>query len=108
MRYVFDLDGTLCTNTDGQYHVAESIDQRIKFLNNLYDNGHHITILTARGMSTYQNDSKKANARWYDFTKKQLDAWGIKYHELFLGKPAGDFYIDDKAVKDVDFFSEAK
>ena len=108
MRYVFDLDGTLCTSTESQYSAAEPIEQRIKFLNDLYDSGHHITILTARGMSTYKNDAKKAHDRWYDLTKEQLSSWGVKHHELFLGKPAGDFYIDDKAVKDVEFFSEDK
>lgn len=108
MRYVFDLDGTLCTITNGHYHRAEPLNQRIEFLNSLYDNGHHITVLTARGMSTYQNNAEKANERWYTLTKEQLDKWGVKYHELFLGKPAGDFYIDDKAVKDVEFFSEVK
>ena len=38
-------------------------------------------------------------------TKKQLDNWGINYHSLFLGKPSGDFYIDDKGIKDEDFFN---
>ncbi len=30
---------------------------------------------------------------------------GVNYHELFMGKPAGDLYIDDKGIKDEDFFS---
>jgi len=30
--------------------------------------------------------------------------WGCKYHQLFLGKPSGDFYIDDKGINDTDFF----
>ena len=38
-------------------------------------------------------------------TKNQLDTWGVKYHSLFLGKPSGDFYIDDKGIKDEDFFT---
>ena len=39
------------------------------------------------------------------FTKNQIEEWGIKYHELFLGKPSGDIYIDDKGEKDEDFFN---
>lgn len=108
MRYVFDLDGTLCTNTDGRYHDAKPLHSRIRILNSLYDTGNHITVFTARGMSTYQNDSTKANERWYELTKNQLSSWGVKYHELLLGKPAGDFYIDDKAVKDEEFFSKSE
>ena len=37
-------------------------------------------------------------------TKMQLDIWGCKYHELILGKPSADYYIDDKAVNSDDFF----
>ena len=33
---------------------------------------------------------------FYDFTRMQLFEWGVKFHDLFLGKPAGDIYIDDK------------
>ena len=29
---------------------------------------------------------------------------GVKYTDLILGKPAGDKYIDDKGIKDEDFF----
>ena len=29
-------------------------------------------------------------------TKKQLNEWGAFYHELILGKPQGDIYVDDK------------
>jgi hypothetical protein len=42
---------------------------------------------------------------FFDFTVKQLNSWGVKYHELHLGKPAGDIYVDDKGVKDEDFFN---
>ena len=107
MQYVFDLDGTLCNNTNGNYHLAVPKLSRIAQVNSLYEQGHHITILTARGMSTYQNDATKANEKWYEFTRNQLSEWKVNHHELFLGKPAGDFYIDDKAVKDEDFFKES-
>ena len=30
----------------------------------------------------------------------QLKKWGVKYHELIMGKPYGDFFIDDKAHND--------
>jgi hypothetical protein len=42
----------------------------------------------------------------YNFTKQQVDRWNIKYHALFLGKPTADFYIDDKAVLDSEFFEQ--
>lgn len=27
-----------------------------------------------------------------------MDRWGVKYHDLYFGKPAGLKYIDDKGV----------
>mgnify|MGYP003128257727 CR=1 FL=1 len=32
--------------------------------------------------------------------------WGVKHHGLFLGKAAGDIYVDDKGCKDQDFFTD--
>ena len=104
MRYVFDLDGTLCTLTDGFYENAVPHTARIEKVNKLFDEGHHITIYTARGMSRCSNDSQKAYVLFEELTRNQLMNWGVKFHDLFLGKPAGDVYIDDKAVKDNDYF----
>ena len=41
----------------------------------------------------------------YDFTKKQLDSRGVKYYMRCLGKSTGDVHIDDKGIKDEDFFA---
>ncbi len=106
MTYVFDIDGTICTNTYGKYEKAIPLMERIKKINFLYDNGHTIIMLTARGMGRTGNNRQKSYELLYEFTKRQLDGWGLKFHELFLGKPSGDFYIDDKGVKDEDFFND--
>jgi hypothetical protein len=55
-------------------------------------------------MGRTDNDHKKSIEMFYDLTVKQLESWGVKYHKLFLGKPAGDSYVDDKGIKDEDFF----
>lgn len=104
MIYCFDIDGTLCTQTDGDYSKAEPLQHRIDIVNNLYDNGHTIYILTARGMTRSNNNISMAYGEMYAFTKQQLSKWGIRYHILFLGKPKADFYIDDKAIEDTSFF----
>ena len=106
MRYVFDIDGTLCTNTGGDYERATPHISRIRKVNDLYDSGHQITLLTARGMGRHKDDTYMAYSDFYNLTKQQLDEWGVKYHKLFLGKPAGDLYIDDKGIKDVEFFGD--
>ena len=42
---------------------------------------------------------------YYDFTWKQLESWGCKFHDLSTGskgeyiKPPNDLIIDDKAIR---------
>ena len=104
-NYVFDIEGTICTNTDGKYEKARPFLERIALINELFDSGNKIFFLTARGMGRHNNDSSAAIEEFYDFTKNQLDSWGLKYHRLFLGKPQGDIYIDDKGCQDILFFT---
>jgi len=103
MKYVVDIDGTICTNTFGDYEKAEPFVERIKIINDLHDQGHEIWYFTARGMSKNPPPSK-ACAEWYSLTKKQLDQWGCKYDHLYMGKPSADYYIDDKAIQSDYFF----
>lgn len=99
MTFCFDLDGTLCTNTDGDYENAKPLVDRIRKLNYLYDSGHTIRIDTARGKTT--------GIDWTEITKKQLKSWGIKYHELRVGiKMSADYFIDDKGMGDSEFFDK--
>lgn len=104
--YIFDIDGTLCTNTDGKYSEALPISHRINLVNKLYSEGHRVLLLTARGMGRSSNDAEIARQNWEEFTIQQLANWDVKYHQLFMGKPAGDYYIDDKGIKDEDFFQD--
>ena len=90
--YVVDIDGT--------------IKERIEKINKLHEQGHEIIYMTARGMGRHSNNPQAAIQEFYAFTKSQLDEWGCKYDMLFLGKPAADFYIDDKGINDEDFFTD--
>lgn len=109
MTYVFDIDGTICTKAvDFDYEGSEPIVERIKIINTLYDEGHTIIFQTARGMGRFKNDAEKAIETFYTMTEKQLKEWNVKYHALFLGKPAGDLYVDDKGVRDSDFFERMR
>ena len=103
--YVFDIDGTICTLVESDYSKALPIAERIQKINSLYSTGNYIIFQTARGMGRFKNNKEKATSTFYDFTIKQLNDWGVKYHELHLGKPAGDIYVDDKGIKDEDFFN---
>ena len=105
MTYVIDIDGTICTNTNGNYEDAKPIVDRIKLINKLYDEGNKIIFLTARGMGRSGNSVAFAEKAFRELTEKQLKDWGVKYNQLFLGKPSGDIYIDDKGIKDENFFN---
>jgi hypothetical protein len=97
MIYCFDLDGTLCTNTNGIYSEAKPFYDRITIVNELYESGNTIIIDTARGSTTKIN--------WYELTEKQLNEWGVKYHNLRVGvKLNFDILIDDKCINDTLFF----
>lgn len=106
MIYVFDLDNTLCRlskNVHGgwDYENAEPLASRVKKVNSLFENGHHIIVDTARGSSNPEY--------WFTLTTKQLENWGLKYSQLRVGsKFEADVYVDDKAINSEDFFSESK
>ena len=113
MRYCFDIDGTICTpGTCGKcvYEGSMPKKDRIERINKLYDEGHYIMYFTARAMgrsSMLPHDEAKAKAEdlLRPLTQAQLKMWGAKYHELIMGKPHADFFIDDKGLNDEDFFA---
>lgn len=88
MIYCFDLDDTLCNTNGLDYSISTPIPERIYKVNQLFQAGHYIKIFTARGSET--------GIDWRPTTERQLEDWGVFHHELILGKPAADFYIDDK------------
>ena len=99
-----DIDETICTYGEKRrYDLAVPMQKNIDKINKLYDEGWKIIYWTARGGS---EKSKAAGRCYYDFTWKQLEGWGCKFHELSTGskgkyiKPACDIVIDDKA-KDI-------
>ena len=88
--YCFDLDGTLCSNTFGEYESAVPFPWAVARVNALADAGHRILIFTARGSAT--------GIDWSDRTRVQLEDWGVHYDDLIFGKPSADVYVDDRAV----------
>ena len=88
LRFVFDLDNTICLTEGTNYAEAKPIQKQIDMINDLYNQGYHIIIFTARGTKT--------KIDWSEITSRQLKDWGVNYHELLFGKPYADYYIDDK------------
>ena len=98
MKYCFDIDGTLCetpSDPDGhnvRYWESEPFPYMIEQVNKLYDEGHKIIMMTARGRGSGKD--------WTELTREQLDRWGFKYHEIepMFHKPTADLFIDDKGI----------
>jgi len=98
-----DIDETICFYPEKRsYDLAEPDQDNIAKINKLHDEGWKIIYWTARGGS---EKSKKLGKCYYDFTWKQLESWGCKFHELCTGtkgnylKPPYDLVIDDKAKR---------
>lgn len=98
MKIIVDIDGTICTHTDGRYELAQPFKERIEQMNRLYDGGHEVHYWTARGMKTGRD--------WQELTTKQIKEWGVKHHSLSFSKPSYDLWVDDKAMNDKDFFND--
>ena len=98
MKFCFDNDGTLCetpSDPDGhnvRYWEAEPYPFMVEQVNRLYDEGHKIIMMTARGRGSGKD--------WTELTREQLDRWGFKYHEIepMFHKPTADLFIDDKGI----------
>ena len=89
MKYIVDIDGTICTATNGDYVAAEPYQHHIEYFNMLYDAGNEIHYWTARGSNSGKD--------WLGLTLEQLNNWGVKYTTVKTGKPVYDVWIDDKA-----------
>jgi len=98
-----DIDETIC-NTSGpknkprDYRKAIPILENIQKANRLYDEGHTIVYWTARG--------SKTGTVWFNETHRQLTKWGVKFHEIKMGKPAYDLFICDKVMNTSDWQSK--
>jgi hypothetical protein len=103
MKIYVDIDDTVCyyddlnCSPDKRYPYAIPHMDRIKKINTLYEQGNIIVYWTARGTVSGIN--------WFELTLKQLNEWGCKFHELKMGKPAYDLFIDDKNINCETYFN---
>jgi|TARA_R100000084_G_C4545218_1_gene97473 dTDP-glucose 4,6-dehydratase len=92
-----DIDETICESPeDRNYSLAVPIEENIEKINALYEAGHTIVYWTARGSGS--------GIDWRETTEDQFKLWGVKHHELKLGKPVYDLFIDDKNYNTDMFF----
>jgi len=86
-KYVFDIDGTICSEGPAQERIFASPEGKIiKLVNNLYKQGHFIILYTARSWDQYK------------ITEHWLKTHKVNYHTLICGKPIYDHWIDDRCI----------
>jgi CMP-N,N'-diacetyllegionaminic acid synthase len=91
LTFAFDLDGVIATLVpDGDYKAAGPYAPAVALVNRLHAAGNRIVIYTARGSLT--------GVDWTRVTADQLRRWGVRHHELRFGKPAADYYVDDRML----------
>lgn len=93
---VFDIDGVIAENWNGDYSKAPPVPEGIEAVNKAYDDGYNITLFTARYGKRHPGFQYQYG---YEETLTWLRKHGVKFHRLIMGKPAGDVYVDDKAVR---------
>ena len=96
--FCFDIDNTICRTKKSEYAKSIPIKKNIKTINKLFENGHFIKLFTSRYMGRTNSDPNKAHKLGYLKTLNQLKKWDLKFHELIMGKPRYDIYIDDKNI----------
>ena len=75
------------------YKAGDIVQTKLEF-----NSGNTIILYTSRGTGS--------GTDWTDFTKKQVDSWGVKYHELLLGKPRYDIFVDDRAINNEEWYKQ--
>lgn len=89
--FAFEMDGVIATFVaNNDYPRAEPHRAGVSLVNQLYDAGNHIVIYTGRGSQT--------GLDWTETTREQLRSWGVRHHELRFGKPAADYYVDNRMI----------
>lgn len=88
MQIIIDMDGTICTEEKTYSRaLAKPHEGAVESINKLYEEGHTLIIYSARSWMEYE------------MTVDWLQKHGVKYHQLVMGKPIGDVWIDDRAIR---------
>src|SRR5437773_2654371 len=87
MQIVIDLDETICSEEKTYSRSIARINKGAKeCIAKWYEEGHTIIIYSARTWMEYE-----MTVHWLKKNK-------IRYHQLVMGKPVGDVWIDDRAI----------
>ena len=96
MTIYVDIDNTVFKTEGTSYEDSVPMPRRIEKINKLYESGNTIVYWNARGTGSGKDYSK--------LTEDQLRKSGAKFHNLLMGKPVYDLFIDDKNINSETYF----
>ncbi len=105
-RLILDLDETVSTTKNGQYHLSTPVVSMVEAIRNYKEQGFEIVFSTSRNMRTYEGNVGKINANTLPIIIGWLNKHDIPYDEIYVGKPwcgFDGFYVDDKAIRPAEF-----
>lgn len=97
MTLSVDFDGVIhdWRNRSTGKRMGEPMNGAIDALDLIYEQGHKIIIYTVKASTPA---GKEAVADW-------LDYFNIEYHDITATKPNADYYLDDRAIRFIDWDS---
>ncbi len=107
-KLVVDLDDTITVTEHGDYEHSKPIQPTIDLLKQYQAAGFQIVIHSSRQMRTYEGQVGKINVHTLPNIVNWLNAHGVPYDEIIVGKPwcgFTGFYIDDKCIRPSEFHS---
>ncbi len=94
--FIFDIDGTITNEPNIHFKKFNQATPNWKMIQKINELSEENEIIFFS--SRYEEDR--------EITLDWLKKYNIKYHKLILGKPLGDYYIDDKNISIQNFLKE--
>jgi capsule biosynthesis phosphatase len=105
MRIAIDLDGVIAElkTSSESYADVKPVPGAVERLRELRAAGHYIIINSARNMATCEANLGRVMRNVGKVTLEWLEHHGVEYDEIYFGKPNAELYIDDRAVRFVEW-----
>jgi capsule biosynthesis phosphatase len=102
-KIIVDLDDTLSICKDRDFKNARPVQEVINKVNQFYDAGFEVVILTARGQLSCDGDYLAADNKYRVQIEVWLQSHKVQYNRLSFQKELAQFYIDDKNLNPMEF-----
>lgn len=107
MVIVIDFDGTLALGDTSDINKMHPNVKLVSLINEMYNDGNYIKIVTARGCKSCSNIQERVN-KYETVISNWLKTHNVCYHELSFNKEYGDVYVDDRCynIKETIFYNK--